>query len=118
MRAGVLKAAAVGLAAGFVGGLFGVGGGIVMVPGLVLWIGLSHHRASATSVAAIVAASAAALTSFVVDDSVDWTAALIVFAGSGVGAILGTRFMGRIPEFWLSATFAAVLLLAAVRMAL
>ena len=45
------RAISLGIAAGVVGGMFGVGGGIVVVPGLVLWLRFGQHRASGTSVA-------------------------------------------------------------------
>ena len=111
MRAGLL-----GFAAGGVAGLFGVGGGVIVVPGLVLWFGMSQYRASGTSVAAIVASSAAALAFFASEGRVDWWAVLLIFVGSGTGAWLGARFVTRIPEFALTATFAAVMLIAAVRL--
>jgi len=112
----VVRSAILGLVAGVVAGLFGVGGGVIVVPGLVLWIGLTQYRASGTSVAAIVASSAAALVFFAIDGKVDWWAALLIFAGAGTGAWFGTRFVTRIPEPVLTAAFAAILLIAAVRL--
>ncbi|HEV3046243.1 MAG TPA: sulfite exporter TauE/SafE family protein [Solirubrobacteraceae bacterium] len=50
----MLGAAAIGLAAGVVAGLLGVGGGVLFVPGLVLLVGLDQHHAEATSLLAIV----------------------------------------------------------------
>jgi uncharacterized membrane protein YfcA len=50
----MIGAIAVGLAAGVVAGLLGVGGGVLFVPGLVLFLGLSQHQAEATSLLAIV----------------------------------------------------------------
>ncbi len=110
------RAAGLGLAAGFVGGLFGVGGGVVVVPGLVLWLGLAQHRAHATSVAAIVASASAALVPFALDGEVDWPAALALFAGAGVGAYGGARLIARIPEVWLARAFVALMAVAAVRL--
>ncbi len=80
------RAAGLGLAAGFIGGLFGVGGGIVIVPGLVLWLGMDQHRAHATSVAAIVAIAAVALIPFAAESEVDWPAAAAMAAGAAVGS--------------------------------
>jgi uncharacterized protein len=50
----VIGAIAIGLAAGIVAGLLGVGGGVLFVPGLVLFLGLNQHQAEATSLLAIV----------------------------------------------------------------
>jgi len=114
----VFRPAVLGVAAGFVSGMFGVGGGTLVVPGLALWIGLEMHRASATSLAAMVAFSSAAVLSFGIDGAVDWWAAALIVIGAGGGAVIGARLMGRIPERWLSGIFATVMLVAAARLAL
>lgn len=107
----------IGLAAGLVSGLFGVGGGIVVVPGLVLVLGFPQRRASGTSVATIVPATIAALAVFASDGEGDWPAATALGAGAVVGAWAGARYLDRIPERWLTITFVIVLLSAAVRLA-
>lgn len=106
-----------GVGAGLTGGLFGVGGGIIVVPGLVLLLGLTPHRAHPTSGAAIVATAAAALSRFALADSVDWTSGPVLFAGAGLGAWVGTRVIDRVSAPWLTRAFVAVLALSAVRMA-
>ncbi len=107
----------IGLAAGIVSGLFGVGGGIVVVPGLVLLLGFPQRRASSTSVATIVAAAIAALIVFSSDGEVDWPAAAALGVGAIVGAWLGARYLDRIPERWLTIAFVIVLLAASIRLA-
>jgi len=111
-------AAALGLGAGFVGGLFGVGGGLIMVPGMVLLMHMPQHRAHATSLAAIIASAAAAATSLAIDDRIDWGTAGLILIGSMVGAYLGARLIGRISEVWLARAFIVLILVAAVRMTL
>lgn len=106
-----------GLGAGVVSGLFGVGGGVVMVPGLVLWLGLGPHKAHATSLAAIVAAAAAGMTPFAVAGDVDWAAAPILFLGGALGAFGGARLLGKVPAAWLTRGFVALLLITAARLA-
>ena len=117
MRVPPSRAIVLGLVAGLVGGLFGVGGGIVVGPGLVLWLKFSQHNASGTSVATIIASAGAALISFSVDGSVDWGAGVFVAAGAIIGAAIGTRILHRIPPKVLSRAFSALLLVAAARMA-
>lgn len=112
------KAVALGLVAGLVGGLFGVGGGIVVVPGLVLWLRFDQHNASGTSVATIVASAGAALISFSIDGSVDWRAAAFVAVGAIIGAAIGTRILHRIPAKVLTRAFSVLLIVAAARMAI
>ena len=105
-----------GLAAGVVSGLFGVGGGVIMVPGLVLLFGLGPHRAHATSVAAIVAAAAAGMLPFAINGDVDWGLAPVLFAGGATGALVGARLLGSLPAKWLTRSFVALLLITAVRL--
>jgi len=106
-----------GLAAGFVGGLFGIGGGVVVVPGLVLWMHFNQHDASGTSTATIIASAGAAVISFAAEGSVDWAAAGIIAAGAISGAALGARVLHRIPAKTLTRAFSVVLIIAALRMA-
>jgi uncharacterized membrane protein YfcA len=106
--------AALGLGAGFIGGLFGVGGGIVMVPGLVLLLGFEQHRAHATSLAAIVASAASAGFPFMLDGEVAWDTAGLLLIGSMVGAALGARHIMRISPVWLARAFVGIAFVAAI----
>lgn len=106
--------AGLGLAAGFVGGLFGVGGGVVLVPGLVLLLGFDQHRAHATSLAAIVASATSAGIPFVLESSVNWGYAALLLVGSMVGATLGARNAVRISPVWLARGFVGIAVVAAV----
>lgn len=105
-----------GAAAGVVSGLFGVGGGVIIVPGLVLGLRLDQYSASGTSVATIVASATTGVISFALDGKVDWAAAGALFIGAGLGAWVGARFSTRVPEHVLAGAFAIVLLVAAVRL--
>jgi hypothetical protein len=105
-----------GLVAGFQGGLFGVGGGIVMVPGMVLFLAIPQHRAHATSLAAMIASSSAAVIPLATNHRIDWDTAGFLAAGSIVGAYLGARLFSRIPEVWLAGGFMLLALASAVRM--
>ncbi len=111
------KAMVLGVVAGFVGGLLGVGGGVIMVPGLVLWVALDQRQAAASSLAAIVAAAGSATLKNASETLIDWPAAALLFVGAGLGAYLGARSLDRLPVKALSRMFIVVLLLAAVRMA-
>ena len=113
-----LRAIALGLLAGTVAGMFGVGGGIIVVPGLVLWLKFNQYDASGTSVATIVAAAGAALLSFGLDGSVDWRAAVFITIGATTGAAIGARVLHLIPARVLTRSFSVLLLIAAARMAL
>ncbi|MBU1227636.1 MAG: sulfite exporter TauE/SafE family protein [Actinobacteria bacterium] len=116
--AGHLGAALLGVAAGVFGGMFGVGGGLVMVPGMVLLMSVPQHRAHATSVTAIVASATAAVIPLTLEGKVHWEAAALLVAGGMVGAFLGARLIARVPEVWLARTFVVIVIASAIRMAL
>ena len=112
-----IKAGALGIVAGFVGGLLGVGGGVVMVPGLVLWAGLDQRRAAAASLAAIIAAAGAATARNSTESLIDWNVVILVFIGAGIGAYIGARMLDRLPTQVLARMFVVILLIAAARLA-
>ena len=88
----------IGLAAGLLSGLFGVGGGTVIVPLLVLLLGFDQKLAAGTSLAAIVPTAAIGVISYAVHGAVAWIPAVILAAGSVVGAQIGTRLLPRISQ--------------------
>ena len=106
----------IGLGAGVLSGLFGVGGGIIMVPAMVLLAGMAQQRASATSLAAIVPIAAVGATLFGAADSVDLVAAAILAVGSIVGVQVGTRPMPRIGDERLRIGFGIFMIAVAVGM--
>ena len=102
---------AVGVVGGLFGALFGVGGGIVIVP-LLLLIGYGQRQASATSLAAILVSAIVAATTYAFHGDVKVGAAALVGLPAMFGAFVGTGLQQRIPVRRLSYLFA--LLLAAV----
>lgn len=116
--ASFIRLVVIGLAGGFLSGLFGVGGGIIMVP-LLMWLAhLDQRRASATSLAAILPASIAGSIGYLVGGQVDWLAALFVAIGSIAGSWIGTMLLRRLPLTVLRWGFIALLVLIAIRMLL
>ncbi|HEV2216830.1 MAG TPA: sulfite exporter TauE/SafE family protein [Candidatus Dormibacteraeota bacterium] len=92
---------AIGFLGGFLGGLFGVGGGFVMIPLLVLWAGLSQRQANATSLVAIIPIAVAAFPIYYFRagaPQMDLRVALFLVIGSMVGAYIGARALKSIPE--------------------
>lgn len=89
---------AIGLLSGFLSGLFGVGGGTVIVPLLVLLAAFGQKLASGTSSAAIMPTAAVGVIAYAVGGDVDWVAALLLASGAVVGAQIGTRLLHSISE--------------------
>jgi uncharacterized membrane protein YfcA len=106
----------IGLGAGVLSGLFGVGGGIIMVPAMVLLAGMAQQRASATSLAAIVPIAAVGAVIFGGADSVDLPAAVVLAIGSLVGVQVGARLMSRIGDDRLRIGFAIFMIAIALAM--
>ena len=106
-----------GLAAGFLSGLFGVGGGVLMVPALVLVVGMGQRLAHGTSLAAIVPIALSGVAGYAVAGEVDWVASLFLVVGAaGIGAVIGTHLLHVLPTRVLALVFAAVLVATALRM--
>ncbi len=102
---------AVGVAAGFLSGLFGVGGGVLLVPGLVLVLGMGQRLAHGTSLAAIVPIALAGVVGYALAGEVDWAVALFLALGAaGLGAPVGTHLLHVLSTRVLSVVFAALLL--------
>jgi len=92
----IITCLGIGLAAGLLSGLFGVGGGTVIVPLLVLVLGMDQRLAAGTSLAAIVPTATVGVISYAVHGSVAWIPALILAAGAVIGAQVGTWLLPRV----------------------
>jgi uncharacterized protein len=114
--AGTLLGIGIGLVAGIMSGLLGVGGGIVMVPLLVLVARLRPQEAHATSLAAIVPIATVGAARFAIAGTIDYTVAALLGAGSLVGAPIGARLLARSGEASLKILFGALLVAVAIQM--
>jgi uncharacterized protein len=106
----------VGLAAGLLSGMFGVGGGILIVPGLVLIAKMDQRMAHGTSLAAVLPISLASLASYWSQDKVDWSVGLWLALGAITGALLGTKLLQVLPHRTLALGFAGLLVVTAIRL--
>jgi uncharacterized protein len=104
----------IGLVAGFFSALFGVGGGLVMVPLLILLIGFPERAAMATSLAAIGVIASVGVISYGLRGEVDVGAAAVVGLPAAVGAIVGTGIQQRVTGRALGLGFAAFLVVVGV----
>ena len=109
---------AIGLAAGFLAGLLGIGGGILIVPALVLLLGFDQHLAQGTSLVVIVPAALAGSWTHYRRGRLDLRDAAFVAAGGVVGAAIGSLSALSLDDVLLQRLFALVLIAVAVRMLL
>jgi len=105
---------AIGLGGGLLSGMLGVGGGIVMVPLLVLWAHYGQRDAHAISLGAIIPISMAGIAAYGVAGEVRYWQALALAAGSIVGARIGAGWLARIDERLLKVVFGTFLVGVAV----
>ena len=105
-----------GMTTGFMSGLFGIGGGILMVPGLLFIAKFDSRRAHATSLAAMLPMAVSGLVTYVVNDTVDWPVVGLLSLGSVFGAFVGTSLLTRLSRRALAIAFAVPLLIAAIRL--
>ncbi len=108
----------IGVAGGFLSALFGVGGGIVVVPLLILLAGFEGKPATGTSLAAIAVTAAFGVVAFVALDEVRWHEAALVGLPATLGTLAGTWLQQRVSSRLLVLLFAAFLVAVAVRLAL
>ena len=93
-----MRLAAIATAAGAFSGLFGVGGGTIIVPLLVLWLGYEHKEATGTSLAAIAVIGALAATAHAAYGNVDLWKGLLIAVPAIAGVLAGTALQQRISE--------------------
>jgi len=108
------KLVAIGLGGGLLSGLLGVGGGVIMVPLLVLWAAYSQRDAHAVSLGAIIPISIAGIATYGVAGEVRYGTAIGLAAGAIVGARIGAGWLARIDERLLKVVFGTFLLGVAV----
>ena len=105
---GIAVLVAVGVLVGILSGLFGIGGGTIIVPALV-WLGLTQRHAAATSMLAIIPTSISGVVSYAFNGNVDWLAALLLFVGMFFGGQIGSWLLAKLPELVLRWAFVAFL---------
>ncbi len=117
----LLAAAGLGFFAGLSSGLLGIGGGIVMVPGMTALLAMPQRRAVANSLLAIVPISIVGVAVYYlasVQPEVDLRLAAVLAIGAVIGAPLGAAVAYRVPERALRITLGVVAIVVAVRLLL
>jgi len=107
----------IGLSAGIVSGLLGVGGAIIMVPALVFFLGLTQHQAQGTSLAVLVfPVGFLAFWNYYKQGFVNFKIALIIMLAFVIGGYLGSSIAVRIPERPLKIFFGVLIVILGLRM--
>jgi uncharacterized protein len=108
--------AGIGLLAGLASGSFGIGGGTIIVPALILLCGVPYHVAVGTSLALIIPISLAGTTTSWKLHTVDWKIAFACAVTGMIGAVVGSFLIQKVPEMIARRAFALFLLYASWRL--
>jgi uncharacterized protein len=114
MSSRLVRLGAIGTAAGAFSGLFGVGGGTLIVPLLVLWFGYAEREATGTSLAAIAAIAALAAAAHGIYGNVQLAEAALIGVPAVAGVVVGTAAQQRLSERVVAGIFAVVLIASAI----
>ena len=105
----------IGALAGIANGLFGAGGGLVLVPLFISWCGIAEKKAFATSVAVILPLSIVSYVMFCLQGGNVWEQALPYLIGGVVGGLLSARFFKKMSSVWLHRLFGLLILYGGVK---
>ena len=112
----LLVAALVGIGAGLLSGMFGIGGGLVIVPALILLLEFPAHKAVGTSLAALVLPVALlGVLNYARTGNVDWRIALLLAVGLAIAVPVGSQIALSIDKALLTRLFGALLLAVSVK---
>lgn len=106
----------IGLLAGILAGLFGVGGGFLMVPLYIAWLKIDQKKAHATSLGAIIPIAVAGAIGYASTGDVDWQAGAYLLAGAFFGAMYGAKLLQTISLPKLQLVFGVLLTFSAIRL--
>lgn len=111
-----LKLISIGLITGLVNGLFGSGGGTLVVPALVFILGVDDHKAHATAISIIFPLSIISTIIYFTNSSIPFKTVIPVTIGGVVGSYIGAKTLNKIPINILRKIFGSVIIYTAIRM--
>jgi uncharacterized membrane protein YfcA len=112
----VLWALLASLAAGLIGSLLGLGGGIIIIPALTLWLHIDIRYAIGASIVSVIATSSGAAATYVRERLTNLRVAMVLELATTIGALTGAFLAGRIPTRWLYLIFGGVMAYSSVMM--
>ena len=100
----------IGIVSGLFAAMFGIGGGVVIVPLLILLTRMPPRIAAATSLATLLLTSMIGTARYAGSGHIDWVAAIVIGAPAVLGVILGIHFQKRLPADWLIIAFGVLII--------
>lgn len=112
----LIKSVLIGLAAGSVNGLFGSGGGTIVVPAMITLLGMEEHKSHATAIFIILPLTFVSTLFYIRNNYVDWDITLKVVLGGMAGGFIGAKLLHVCPAGLLRKIFAVFIILTGFRM--
>lgn len=110
------KHVVIGVICGFLNGLFGAGGGSVVVPAMEKFLNVDEKKSHATAIGIILLMSIVSSWLYIKNGFFDLKLWVLVTAGGVIGGLVGANALDKIPKKWLKIIFGAVILFTAVKM--
>ena len=106
----------IGLISGIVGGLFGAGSGMILVPSIVNILKEDEYRARGTTLLVVLAITLTSSFFYYKNDYFNLGSAIYTIIGGIIGGFIGAKLMKKIPKFWLSIAFYFFMIVVAIKM--
>jgi uncharacterized membrane protein YfcA len=116
MKKNILKIGLLGIFTGLLNGLFGSGGGTLLVPGMIFLLGIEEHKSHATAISIILPLAIVSTFIYFRAGIVSLNTTLKVAAGGAIGGYVGARSLNKIPSNILRKIFAIFMIITAFRM--
>ncbi len=113
-----MKKVFLGLLAGFVSGLFATGGGMILVPSFIYFLGMEDKKARGTSTLCILVMVLTSGFFYYKNDYIDWYIGMLCAIGGVIGGFFGAKILKKVSEKFLKIVFLIFLIYASVRMIL
>lgn len=110
--------ALVGIVTGLANGLFGSGGGTVVVPAMERFLKVDAHKAHATAIAIILPLSVLSMFIYLKKGNIDYMTVILISLGGMAGGFTGAKLLDKVPAKWLHKIFGLFMIAAAVKMVL
>lgn len=111
-----IKILIIGFITGITNGLFGSGGGTIIVPSLVFILGLEEHKAHATAISIILPLTLISTYIYFNNDMLNFKLAIMIASGSIIGGFTGAKLLKKVPSTILRKIFGLFMIIAAIRM--
>lgn len=112
----MIKIILIGLASGFVSGLFGAGGGLIVVPGLIHILKFDERVARGTSIFVILPLVFISALFYIKKSFIDWNLGLKIILGGCMGGYLGSKLLKKLPVMLIKISFIVFVIFVSVRM--